>query len=241
MKTADIDHFRDELEKLGNRIQSHASSLAEQTMDGGGGKGSGELSNAPLHLGDMGTQEYIQDLNATFLQNEAYLANEVVAALRRLEEGTFGTCEGCGKSIPKGRLEAIPYARFCVECAEKLSSGVDVNMNEGRPRRPADTLAPEGDMNEDGHDEKTEDMAIRAGEPQGDVFAAGTAGGGTAVGGLAGSNIGHGDPDVADVNASTGSGSVEVKRTRREERSPMPRAGKSGGAVGGTPARKRAQ
>jgi hypothetical protein len=109
---------------------------------------------------------------------------------------------------------------------------------------PKDTLAPEGEMNEEGRipeDEPDELTVYQLPEREGDVFAAGTAGGGTARGGLAGSNVGHGDPDVGELNAATGSGDVELEESRRAARTPALRSGPSGGAVGGTPARKRAK
>ncbi len=43
---------------------------------------------------------------------------EIDAALRRLAEGTYGTCEGCGESIAEARLQALPATRFCVACAQ---------------------------------------------------------------------------------------------------------------------------
>jgi RNA polymerase-binding transcription factor DksA len=244
MKRTELEQFREKLHELATKIQSEASSLTEQTKEPSGGQGSGELTNAPLHLGDMGTQEYLHDLNATLLQNEEYIANEVVAALRRIEEKTFGRCEACGKPIPKGRLLAIAYARFCVGCAEANQAGPEVNLNAGRPMRPQDTLAPEGEMNEEGRVEEQdldELTVYHSPERQGDVFAAGTAGGGTSEGGLAGSNVGHGDPDVGELNAATGSGDVELEESRRSAKTPALRSGPSGGAVGGTPARKRAK
>ena len=91
-----------------------------------------------MHLGDMGTEVYLQELNATLLENEEYLRGEVLAALERVDDGTYGTCENCGQKIIEERLELLPYARHCTPCAEKLQSGRDINLNEGRPRDAAD-------------------------------------------------------------------------------------------------------
>ena len=70
-----------------------------------------------------------------------------------------------------------------------------------------------------------------------DTYAAGTAGGGTAVGGLAGSNEGNGDPRVSELQEATGSGRFDLDDDRVSNDEPT--SGPSGGAVGGTPARKR--
>ena len=71
-----------------------------------------------------------------------------------------------------------------------------------------------------------------------DIYAAGTAGGGTAVGGLAGSNEGNGDPRVSELQEATGSSNFDAEDDRVDD--DVPTSGPSGGAVGGTPARKRA-
>jgi hypothetical protein len=71
-----------------------------------------------------------------------------------------------------------------------------------------------------------------------DFHAAGTPGGGTATGGLAGTNVGDGDPDNADLENALGSG---IHDSAGEELDLPPYSGKAGGAVGGTPAEKRAK
>ena len=232
----ELEKFRKALEDLASRVRSDATAMLEQARGSSGGNGAGELSNAPLHLGDMGTEEYLYDLNTTLLANEQYIVSEARAALQRIEQGTYGLCESCGKPVAKARLEAIPFARYCVDCAAKNDTP-QVNLDEGRPHSPADTLAPEGEMAED---------HIRGVDPlefpppkvhRGDIHAAGTAGGGTAVGGLAGGNEGDGDPIVIEIEEATASGYFDAEDDRADDRTPL--SGPSGGAVGGTPARKR--
>ncbi len=238
MTKTELDKHRKRLEALASRLRIDANAMIEQTRGGSGGNGGGELSNAPLHLGDMGTEEYLYDLNATLLANEQYLVSESRAALDRIDKGTYGRCESCGKSIAKARLEAIPFTRYCVTCAAE-NPAPEVSLDEGRPHVPADTLAPEGEMQE------SRPRRQRPGEVphhkfhHGDIYAAGTAGGGTAVGGLAGTNEGHGDPNVSEVQEATGSGNFDIDEDREDRETP--RSGPSGGAVGGTPARKRAR
>lgn len=233
------DKYRSVLQSLANRVGTDATGIVERVRAGTSGKGGNELTNAPLHLGDMGTDEFMYDMNATLLVNEQYIISEVRDALARLGNGTFGVCESCGKAIAPARLEAVPYTRYCVDCAALQDETPQVSLEEGRPHSPKDTLAPEGDMEED---------RMRRGDSlefptskvkRGDVYAAGTAGGGTAVGGLAGSNEGNGDPAVAEVDDATGSGNFDIDDDRVDDHTPQ--SGFRGGAVGGTPARKRAK
>jgi RNA polymerase-binding transcription factor DksA len=235
----ELKSLREELELIVGRVRSDASALAEQAHAASGGNGDGELSNAPLHLADMGTAEQLYDVNTALLANEQYLVNESRDALRRIEDGKFGVCESCGRPIAKERLRAMPFARYCLQCAEEYDTTPQVNVNDGRPQVPADTLAPEGEMQErvprpaDSQDFPAPRLS------RGDIHAAGTAGGGTAVGGLAGTNEGRGDPNVSEVQEATASGNFDVEEDRLAPNTAL--GGPSGGAVGGTPARKRAR
>ncbi|MFO0790222.1 MAG: TraR/DksA C4-type zinc finger protein [Pirellulales bacterium] len=239
MQSKQSNKYRKLLEDLASRVGSDASGMVEQVRGTSGGNGGSELSNAPLHLGDMGTEEYLYDMNTTLLANEQYIVNEAREALRRIDAGSYGTCESCGKAIAAARLEAIPYTRYCVKCAETHDGTPQVNLDDGRPHGPKDTLAPEGEMQEDRitHPDANDFAAGR--KRRGDSHAAGTAGGGTAVGGLAGSNEGAGEPVVSELDEATGSGNFDVDDDRPDENTPM--SGFTGGAVGGTPARKRAK
>jgi RNA polymerase-binding transcription factor DksA len=92
-------------------------------MHAQGGEASGSLSNAPLHMADMGTDNFEQEMSFSLLENEQQTLEEVNDALDRIKAGSFGLCEDCQKPIPRPRLQALPYARFCVDCARKEERG----------------------------------------------------------------------------------------------------------------------
>lgn len=245
MKPVDKDRYRQALQSLLERMRPDANSMNEQTRSSVSGEGTQELSNAPFHLGDRGTDEFLFDMNTVLLENEEYLVNEVRAALSRLQNDGYGRCEHCGRAIPKARLEAIPYARHCVGCADAAGSGRDANFNAGRPGSPRDTLSPEGDMSEYrgmDRDAAFTDLEVERdrSRSRNDQHAAGTPGGGGAHGGLAGSNDGNGEPNIAELEDEMGSGFSDIGDARDDDRD-EPKSGRSGGAVGGTPAGKRAR
>lgn len=73
-----------------------------------------ELSSYDQHQADMGTETFEREKDLSILEQvEAELA-DVEHALRRLDDGTYGTCEVCGTAIPDERLEAMPAARLCL-------------------------------------------------------------------------------------------------------------------------------
>lgn len=241
MTKEQTDRYRDQLRAMAARVGGTVAGLEDQIRSPTGGQSSGGLSNTPLHLGDVGTDVYSQELGTTLLENEAYLRNEILDALDRIARGMYGWCENCGKEINPERLDALPYVRYCAPCAGKLQSGLAVNLNEGRP---------EGWLGGPGHETANPAALPGAGaagvnlesKPE-DVHAAGTPGGGTAVGGLAGTNLGEGDPTDADLEAAAGSSEfdVEIATDEGEEQEPEAFAGPHGGAVGGTPANKRSR
>ena len=74
-----------------------------------------ELSSVDQHQADTGTETFNRERDLSILESlEAELA-DVEHALQRLEDGTYGTCEACGRPIDDSRLEALPATRFCVE------------------------------------------------------------------------------------------------------------------------------
>jgi len=74
-----------------------------------------ELASYDQHPADQGSETFERERDTSVLQRvEAQLA-EIDAALRRIEDGSYGTCELCGKPVADGRLEAMPAARYCVD------------------------------------------------------------------------------------------------------------------------------
>lgn len=74
----------------------------------------GELSHLDQHQADVGTETFHREVDLSILEEvEAELA-DVDHALRRLDEGSYGTCEACGEQIADARLEAMPATRFCI-------------------------------------------------------------------------------------------------------------------------------
>jgi len=82
-----------------------------------------DLSNMPIHMADLGTDSYEIDNIIGLVDSERKILVEVNDALSRIEDGTYGICEGRGEPIGKQRLKAIPWARYCVACATLLEKG----------------------------------------------------------------------------------------------------------------------
>jgi len=100
--------------------QTRLLSLQEAVTLGSVAEGSqsesvGDLSGADQHMADAGTETFEREKDMSILSGvEAELA-DVEWALRRLADGSYGTCQACGRSIGAARLDARPATRFCIE------------------------------------------------------------------------------------------------------------------------------
>jgi DnaK suppressor protein len=69
-----------------------------------------------FHMADVASDSFEKELNLDFIQMDSAELQNIDEALARIEQGTFGACESCGKPISKTRLRAVPHARLCIEC-----------------------------------------------------------------------------------------------------------------------------
>ena len=85
---------------------NHTASLIEETGDLSIGSGD--------HIADSATETFMRELDEGLEENAGHLLAEIDEALRRIEEGTYGTCLACGGPIGEERLGAVPYATLCI-------------------------------------------------------------------------------------------------------------------------------
>jgi RNA polymerase-binding protein DksA len=75
-------------------------------------------------MADVGTDNYERDLMIELIQSGEESLRNIDAALEKIEEGTFGICELCGKKINKERLKAVPYTKLCIDCQREEETTV---------------------------------------------------------------------------------------------------------------------
>lgn len=107
------------------RLQTIRSSLSQDPVDGAGQREAlEELSLADQHPADAATETFEREKDRSILDNIEAQLRDVEDALRRIDDGTYGTCERCGRDIGEERLRARPEARFCVEDQAAVERGV---------------------------------------------------------------------------------------------------------------------
>jgi RNA polymerase-binding protein DksA len=111
----DTDHFRELLLEERKRVvaaiqnlhDDHPGTISDET---------GEDAVYDNHLADTATETYDRELDYTLEENSQHVLAEIDAALKRIEDGTYGICTNRGEQIPLERLEARPYATLCIDC-----------------------------------------------------------------------------------------------------------------------------
>lgn len=123
MSTIDIESFKARLlEERGRTAkaiaylhQEHQGTTEDEQRELSGG-----LDN---HLADIATHTYDRELDSTLEESEGVHLAHIDASLKRIEEGTFGICENCGKQITPERLEAMPWVTLCIDCKRLAERG----------------------------------------------------------------------------------------------------------------------
>jgi DnaK suppressor protein len=117
----ELDHFRDLLTAKRGEILGDVTSMEREALRTSGGS---NLSTLPIHMADMGTDNYEQEFTLTLVETDRKLLRSINHALAKIQNGTFGICEGTGKPITKARLEAQPWARYSIEYAKQMERGI---------------------------------------------------------------------------------------------------------------------
>ena len=118
MSVTDTDRFRDLLLQERERVKAAIDNLHEENP-GSIADETGEDAVFDNHLADTATVTYDRELDYTLEENSEHVLAEIDAALKRIEDGTYGTCTNCGNEILPERLEARPWATLCIDCKRR--------------------------------------------------------------------------------------------------------------------------
>jgi DnaK suppressor protein len=115
--TIDTDRFRTLLEEERERVR-HAIKHLSDDHSGSVEDETDELATADgNHMGDLASVTLDREIDYTLGENAEQVLGEIDAALKRIDDGTYGTCTKCGKQIGSERLEARPWASLCIDDA----------------------------------------------------------------------------------------------------------------------------
>ncbi len=115
MSVIDTDRFREALLEERRRVEAAIENLHDEHQ-GTITDEAGEEAAYDNHLADTATETFDRELDYTLEENSEHVLADIDAALKRIDDGTYGVCTNCGKQIPEERLEARPWATLCIDC-----------------------------------------------------------------------------------------------------------------------------
>jgi RNA polymerase-binding protein DksA len=115
LNTIETDRFRETLLEERTRVAAAIQNLHDE-HPGTLAEDAGEETAYDNHLADTATETYDRELDYTLEENSEHVLAEIDAALKRIAEGTYGTCTNCDRPIAVERLEALPWATLCIDC-----------------------------------------------------------------------------------------------------------------------------
>jgi DnaK suppressor protein len=111
----DLEQFREMLLRKRAELVGDVHTLRDEALKGSRQDAAGDLSSMPIHMADLGTDNYELEFTLGLIEGGRAVLQEIDEALERIERGTYGICLATGKAIGKARLRAKPWAKFSYE------------------------------------------------------------------------------------------------------------------------------
>lgn len=115
-----LDYYKKLLIKLRDELVHDIRNMSDNT--GGSNNDGADVSGHVQHMADVATDMYDKEFSLGLASHDRIVLQKINAALKRVEEGTYGLCLGTGKPISQARLKAIPYAEYCLKYQEELEN-----------------------------------------------------------------------------------------------------------------------
>ena len=119
----ELAYFRTQLQKQLELIQNNLNALASDNLKRSPIESSGDISAHSTHMADQGTDNFDRELALNLASSRQDSLYDVEDAIRRIDEGTYGACEVCGRGIERARLKALPFAKKCMGCQNASERG----------------------------------------------------------------------------------------------------------------------
>ena len=119
MRKTEMKRFEKLLVEMRRQVLGQVNQIERDNMSKSQRDSSGDLSSYSYHMADLASDTFEREFEMSMASHGSETLQEIEDALERIEDGSYGKCEDCGKQIGARRLEAVPHARLCIECKSK--------------------------------------------------------------------------------------------------------------------------
>ena len=123
MRARELEQFKRLLMEKRRLMMGDVNALESAALQKSRQDASGDLSQMPLDMADIGSDNYEQEFTIGLIETEQATLREIDEALERIDSKKFGKCMACDGPIPKARLKAKPHATHCIECKRRQEKG----------------------------------------------------------------------------------------------------------------------
>jgi DnaK suppressor protein len=110
----DLGDLKKRLLEEREELQRQAAEIEESSFGGGQSELTGDIASFDEEFADAGTATFERERDLSLSNNIRDLTDKIDRALERIEQGSYGLCERCGRPIEKARIKALPYATLCI-------------------------------------------------------------------------------------------------------------------------------
>lgn len=157
LTNSEIQQFKETLLKKRVELIGDVNSIESEALRKSRLDATGDLSSMPIHMADLGTDNFEQEFALGLMDSERKLLGEINEALIRIEDGVYGICEGTAKAIAKVRLQAIPWSRYCIEYARMVEKGLVIEGETLYDEQYEDEVEDQMQDSEEDEEEEEED------------------------------------------------------------------------------------
>lgn len=116
----ELEKFHRRLLEERERLEAELQEIEQRTARISESERANELSAYEDHPADLASETFEREKDLAIGESVESLLNQVITALEKIERGTYGVCDACGRPIKKARLQALPFATLCLECQDRM-------------------------------------------------------------------------------------------------------------------------
>lgn len=131
MKKSEIEYLKLKLLEMSRKLQFRIDKFKIQNeIDYNNGK---ELSMYDNHPAEIASETYEIEKNIALNQHQVKQLEDIKESLKRIDRGTYGICQVCGREIPFERLNVMPTSKMCISCQEENNINMKDSIDKNRP------------------------------------------------------------------------------------------------------------
>lgn len=138
MEAEKMNHYKHLLQQHKENREDIIDDMETLSLADNDNHGSSELSNYDNHPAEIASELFDKEHQMGLKNLEEHELKELDLSLKKIENGTYGTCESCGKDIDPKRLELLPQAKLCIDCAKEADNFIADIKGDKKKRRPSE-------------------------------------------------------------------------------------------------------